>query len=162
VKELPISLRNHSQDVVSHTRTLQREGDFRGESQPFQPNPAEQQAAERLGKPPPGERRPSGEREINPYLSWEFMIETHDGTATLEWKGKSGSPEQNPWQVIDRMLSIMNQQAPPEGRISFSEIVDIHIPGMPDKPFFTEVNKDDLEKFIQEQEGKKPKDIPPE
>jgi hypothetical protein len=35
-------------------RRLHREGsEQRGEPQPFQPNPAEQQATERLGKPPP-------------------------------------------------------------------------------------------------------------
>jgi transcriptional regulator with XRE-family HTH domain len=53
MKEFPTPLSNRSQDVISHTRALQHEGDFRGEPQPFQPNPAEQQAAERLGKPPP-------------------------------------------------------------------------------------------------------------
>lgn len=44
------------QSVDLHATQLQNEGRLpgdRGEGQPFQPNPAEQQAAERLGKPPP-------------------------------------------------------------------------------------------------------------
>jgi hypothetical protein len=65
MKELPTPLRNHSQDVISHTRILHHEGDFRREPQPFQPNPAERQAAERLGKPPP---RTIGERENATYI----------------------------------------------------------------------------------------------
>jgi hypothetical protein len=41
------------QNVESHVKALQAEGNFRGEPRPLQPNPAEQQARERLGKPPP-------------------------------------------------------------------------------------------------------------
>jgi hypothetical protein len=140
---------------------LQREGNFRGESQPFQPNPAEQQAAERLSKPPPGEQRQSGEQEIDPHQSWNFLMEMQDGIAQLEWKSKTGKPERNIREVIDRMLSIMNQQTPPEGRISFGRRFR-EIPNWPEDPFRFGVNKENLEKFIQEQKEIKHEDTPPE
>lgn len=46
---------NSELDVINHVKALQAEANFRGSPQPSEPNPAEQQASERLGKPPPKE-----------------------------------------------------------------------------------------------------------
>jgi hypothetical protein len=49
----PQPVNNSPEGVAAHWKRLQDETTFGGKQQPFQPNPAEQQAAERLGKPPP-------------------------------------------------------------------------------------------------------------
>jgi hypothetical protein len=49
----PQPVNNSPEGVAAHWKRLRDEATFGGKQQPFQPNPAEQQAAERLGKPPP-------------------------------------------------------------------------------------------------------------
>jgi hypothetical protein len=55
----------------------QNAGEQRGETQPSQPTPAEQQAAERLGKPPPQ----SGEQEIEALLPAYFDYDDRERVA---------------------------------------------------------------------------------
>ena len=49
--------------VFKHVEELQRQASLKGEPAPFQPNPKERQASERLGKPPPQQQEEQKEKE---------------------------------------------------------------------------------------------------
>jgi DNA-binding XRE family transcriptional regulator len=65
----------------------QNPGEHRGETEPFQPNPADQQARERLGKPPP-KRRGRPEKPLERTDTGELPL----GSLIRKYRAEKGMP----------------------------------------------------------------------
>jgi transcriptional regulator with XRE-family HTH domain len=105
----PSPIHYSHESVAPHVSQLQTEGRLpgnRGDGQPFQPNPKEQQARERLSKPPPEEIRalgeprhfqaPTGETPVMPQpqaTSGEFVSHPQQEASTGVFSAQSSGQE---------------------------------------------------------------------